>query len=86
MATRPMPVNASAKFQVQIYNRDHWGADDRFATEAEAMARAKKLISVRTCEGVRVVREGRANGAFTEVEVYTEMQRSNKPLTIQPID
>ena len=86
MATRPMPVNASAKFQVQIYNRDHWGADDRFATEAEAMARAKKLIGVRTCEGVRVVREGRANGAFTEVEIYKEMQRSNKPLTIQPID
>jgi len=81
-----MTVNASAKFQVQIYARDHWGADDRFTTEAEAVARAKKLIGVRSCEGVRVMREGRANGAFTETEVFKEMQRINKPLTIQPID
>ena len=81
-----MTFNANAKFQVQIYSRDHWGADDRFATEAEAVARARKLIGVRTCEGVRVMREGRANGAFTETEVYKEMQRVNKPVTISPID
>ena len=81
-----MTANASAKFQVQVYIRDHWGADDRFVTEAEALARAKKLIAVRSCEGVRVMRESRSNGAFTESEIFKEMQRINKPLTIQPID
>ena len=81
-----MTVNANAKFQVEIYARDHWGADDRVTTEADAIARARKLISVRTCEGVRVMREGRANGAFTTTEVFKEMQRSQKPLTIQQIE
>ncbi|MEI6560214.1 MAG: hypothetical protein WCO00_17590 [Rhodospirillaceae bacterium] len=81
-----MTANANAKYQVQIYSRDHWGADDRFATEAEAVARARKLIGVRTCEGVRVMRESRSAGGFVETEVFKEMQRSNKPLTIQPIE
>ena len=81
-----MTVNANAKFQVEIYARDHWGADDRFTTEAEAVARARKLISVRTCEGVRVMREGRSNGAFTTTEIFKEMQRSQKPLTIHQIE
>ena len=82
-----MKAFGNVKFEVQVYSRDHWVADDRFATEAEAVERARKLIQAPSCEGVRVVRERLAGGGgFTETEIFKEMQRKSKPLTIQPID
>ncbi len=77
----------SASYEVQIYQSDHWVLDLRFETEAEALARARRILSGGKADGARVVRDWRrADGRHIETEIHAEFRPVSRTVTIVPID
>lgn len=77
----------SASYEVQIYKSDHWVLDLRFEAEAEALTRARRLLSDGKLDGVRVVRDWRrADGRHIETEIHVEFRPVSRTVTIVPID